>query len=283
VPKVGASTGPQPKIGSTTGPQPKRDPTPLKPITLPRPDPTGPRAALAVVAPGAPLDGAPLVDSKPMALPSPLSPLVPLAPDSIAPPPPLTASLRPEASAPFAVEPQVTRPEKKIAREAVAVAPSVGPPPIADNVSPFAAALAQSASASGEPAPFRIDTGPVPLPPPPGAEDDLKIDDPSGVKSVPPIGARPSGGKPVLDTFGGVPAGDALQRRGQRGAAGGGDRGAGGARASVVQVGGARRAARLDRARQHGGLSIDAPSGRRPAAARRGGAAAAGSAERADR
>ncbi|HZS37673.1 MAG TPA: AgmX/PglI C-terminal domain-containing protein [Polyangia bacterium] len=175
------------KKESTTGPRPRKDPT-------------GPRAALVAVTPGAasasgaPVENVPAADSKPMALPPPPSPLQPLAPDSIAPPPP-----RNDPSVPIQIEAQVTRPEKKAALPA----PSHAPPPPADDVSPYRAALHSNAPDSPVRAP---DTGPVPLPPPP-VGDDLPIDEPSSILNLSPNSpipvSRPTS-RPVIDTFGGA-------------------------------------------------------------------------------
>jgi predicted Zn finger-like uncharacterized protein len=201
-------TGPKPVIAerkNPTGPRPVISDAKKESTTGPRPrkDPTGPRAALTAVPPaaqsasngGAPVENVGAADSKPMALPPPPSPLTPLAPDSIAPPPP-----RNDPSVPIQIEAQVTRPEKKAA---LPVAQSHAPPPPADDISPYRAALHSGVPQEPVRAP---DTGPVPLPPPP-VGDDLPIDEPSAIlnlSSNSPLPTSRSTARPVIDTFGGA-------------------------------------------------------------------------------
>jgi hypothetical protein len=112
-----------------------------------------------------------------------------------------------------------TRPEPRLLRkdEAPPLQPTSLPDSGPSTLSPFAAALQVSGPtqvAGGAPThavpeakPSTVDSGPVPLPPPPG--EDLPIDEPSGMVNLSRV-SRPSlaqpvmQAKPVVETFGGV-------------------------------------------------------------------------------
>jgi predicted Zn finger-like uncharacterized protein len=151
------------------------------------------------------LDPLPPIDSKPMALPPPPGPIsndTPLnLPLPLIPPLPAPDSI---PSSPMAV--QVTKPEPRLTRKALEeAAPKEDrkpEPPATPEVSAFAAALAATKGQE----PKLPDTGPVPLPPPPGSDNDLAISEPSGIlslSSLPQPLARPTD-KGMIDTFGGV-------------------------------------------------------------------------------
>jgi predicted Zn finger-like uncharacterized protein len=190
---VKSPSGSQPALRSGTGPQPilkAPEPAPLIP-SVASPEPLPP------------------LDSKPVPLPPPPEPLkdAPLNLPLPAIPAPLPAGDS-IPSGPMAV--QVTKPEPRIARKALEEAKPEPPPPLippreagAPEVSPFAAALA---AATGNEVKPPLDTGPVPLPPPPGSDPDLAISEPSGLLSISHLAQSPSplGPKPVIDTFGGV-------------------------------------------------------------------------------
>jgi predicted Zn finger-like uncharacterized protein len=245
-PVVKSPTGPQPVAKSPTGPQPvAKSPTGSQPVakspTGSQPvvkSPTGSqpvqKPALPISAPAAaggvsaltselppvsepfpPVMSEPLppLDSKPMALPPPPEPLkdaplnLPLP--AIPAPLPMGDSI---PSGPMAV--QLTKPEPRIARRLLEEEdkkpekrddkkPEPLIPSGAPEVSAFAAALAAATGSE----PKQPDTGPVPLPPPPG-ESDLAIGEPSGLLSTISHLGQPtpslSREKPVIDTFGGV-------------------------------------------------------------------------------
>ncbi len=173
-------------------------------------------AALAPLGGG--LEPLPPLDSKPVPLPPPpeLMKDLPLNLPLPSGPLPLPGG-EPVPSGMMAM--QLTRPEPRLARRAHAdepdpflplpspaadKAPALLREPAAPEISAFAAALA--AATGKEP---RQDTGPVPLPPPPGSDADLAISEPSGLLSishltqaVSPISRTTD--KAVFDTFGGV-------------------------------------------------------------------------------
>jgi predicted Zn finger-like uncharacterized protein len=107
-----------------------------------------------------------------------------------------------------------TKPESRSARKSDAV-PLLSDADSGPIVSPFRAALQASGPTMAGGAPPRDgprleapipDSGPVPLPPPPG--DDLPIDEPSGMVSLsrlskPALASPKTGPKPLVETFGG--------------------------------------------------------------------------------
>jgi hypothetical protein len=202
---------------------------PAKPGAKVSRDPTGPRAALAVAnaVPGSSKDSAMGGDSKPMPLPPP--PDVP-APMSVAQTRPETASAYRKTTGSQAAVAKATvdagvskKPafpsvggDRKSISDVPRPASSGGKMPAvrtrkdehANGENGFASAL--TANAGGTSAPevdAKIpDTGPVPLPPPPG--DDLPIGEASGLLNLSHLkpgisGVRPRGA--VVETFGGVP------------------------------------------------------------------------------
>lgn len=231
-PRKGGSTGSRKALGT------RREEAAKKSELAVRKDPTGPRAALKVPKENVPAPMLP-IDSKPMPLPPPPEPF-PSAPMGKSEPfPSPMASPDPFPSAPLGLG--TTRPESHLFRRAAAggsptpalgakardEAPAKKPlfqsasasasmPALAapapegsagastkpngkEEVSPFAAALA--ASTGGEVK--RIDTGPVPLPPPPG--DELPIDEASGLLNLSHVASQVAAratARPI-ETFGG--------------------------------------------------------------------------------
>jgi predicted Zn finger-like uncharacterized protein len=228
VAKPKSPSGAQAVLKSPTGSQPVL-PEQIKAET--------PRAPEPPKAPGPPkelpkLEPLPAIDSKPMALPPPPGPAVETATPLNLPLPLIPAPMPPTdsiPSGPMAV--QVTRPEPRLTRKQLEEKKpeekkpekleEKKPPeekkeekkiepllpvrePSAPEVSPFVAALA---AAKGEDPKPPFDTGPVPLPPPPGSEADLAFSEPSGVLSLshlPQPSLARSLEKPAIDTFGGV-------------------------------------------------------------------------------
>ena len=179
---LGSSTGKQPALGSSTGKQ-----AALK-------SPTGKQPALSGQKPDfgrmnamqAPSD-LPSMDSGPLGTPGALLP-----------------SLE-------------TKPEPRLMRtqEVAPLLPTSLPDSGPSTLSPFAAALQVSgptqvaSGAPNHPAPEAavksLDSGPVPLPPPPG--DDLRIDEPSGLVNLSHVGKSAQSRnheRPMVETFGGV-------------------------------------------------------------------------------
>jgi len=172
---IKSPTGPQAAVRSPTGPQPT-----VKSPTGQQPALRGPSGNMNVVR--APSD-LPSMESGPLGTPGALLP-----------------SLE-------------TRPEPRLMRKAAEEAPPLAPlspSAVPDSgpsaLSPFAKALKSVAPDSKPPT---IDSGPVPLPPPPG--EDLPIDDEPGHMVNLSHVSRPSlaqpqfaQSKPVVETFGGV-------------------------------------------------------------------------------
>ena len=187
-PTVKSPTGQQPALKSPTGQQAAvRAPTGQQPTvkspTGQQPALRGPSGNMNVAKPAGDL---PSMDSGPLGTPGALLP-----------------SLE-------------TRPEPRLQRKAdeapklSPLSPSVVPDSAPSPLSPFAAALKSAAPAGADAKPPTVDSGPVPLPPPPG--EDLPIDDEPGHMvnlshvSRPSL-AQPSPfsqAKPVVETFGGV-------------------------------------------------------------------------------
>ena len=227
--KAGSSTGPQAKIGSSTGPQAAvksvtgaqatvKSPTGPLPVAPSKPS-VDHRPHSVVDLPSPPLDD--LSDDleeelRPLELPRPSADRPPLFESG-----PMNVG-----GAPSVVMPQATtRPEPRFGKKASdePLLPKMNDAPSApSSLSPFRAALQTSGPAHanhdashlkvpdapklGE---LPLDTGPVPLPPPP---DDLPIGEASGLISLAHL-AKPSlmtatvepGRRSAIDTFGGVP------------------------------------------------------------------------------
>jgi len=237
--------GDKPAAKPTAASKAAKEPTPLKPAAQKEPtplkpkvtrDPTGPRAALAVAnaVPGSVKDGA-AGDSKPMPLPpppdvpSPLSSAQHTRPETAAAYRKATGSHAHGMTAKAPADAAVVKkplfpssspsPSKNPSGKLPAVrgASSSAPSPAVDDKAHangengFAATVSAAGTAAAGGAPVdeaKIpDTGPVPLPPPPG--DELPIGEASGLLNLSHLkgpgisGVRPRA--PVVETFGGVP------------------------------------------------------------------------------
>jgi predicted Zn finger-like uncharacterized protein len=177
LPAVKSPTGNLPALKSPTGSLPA-----VKAPTGPQPALRGPSGSMNAAAPTSDL---PSMDSGPLGTPGALLPSLETKP-----------------------EPRLVRKAEEQQHQPPLVVPDSAPSPL----SPFTAAMKASSAARVEakaPADAKaptLDSGPVPLPPPPG--DDLKIDEPSDVVNLShlsrPTLARPKESKPTLETFGGV-------------------------------------------------------------------------------
>jgi predicted Zn finger-like uncharacterized protein len=195
MPAVKSPTGPMAAVKSPTGKQPAlKSPTGSMPAakspTGPQPALRGPSGNMNVAKPASDL---PSMDSGPLGTPGALLPSLETKPEP--------RLLRRDESQP---KPQPLAPLPAL--------PDSGP----STLSPFAAALQASGptQVAGD-APKHdasakvptLDSGPVPLPPPPG--EDLPIDEPSAMVNLSRV-SRPSlaqpvvPAKPVMETFGGV-------------------------------------------------------------------------------
>ena len=199
-------TGPQAALKSPTGPQAAlKSPTGSLPAVK---SPTGPQAPIKSPTGGQPALRGP---SGSMNAAKPASDLPPMDSGPLGTPGALLPSLE-------------TRPEPRLLRRDEQPQPL--PPLVATSLpdsapsplSPFVQALQASGptqvageaprhDAAAEPKVPTLDSGPVPLPPPPG--EDLPIDEPSGIVNLAKV-SRPSLASPVvkpkavMETFGGV-------------------------------------------------------------------------------
>jgi predicted Zn finger-like uncharacterized protein len=197
LPAVKSPTGPLPAVKSPTGPLPAlKSPTGSLPAVK---SPTGAHPALrgpsGNMNVAKPLGDLPSMDSGPLGTPGALLPSLETKP-----------------------EPRLLRKdEERLPAPLPALSPSLLPDSGPSSLSPFAAALQASGPTTVAPdapkhasdsKPPTIDSGPVPLPPPP---HDLPIDEPSAVVKLSHVSrpsiahpmnqAKPS---PVVETFGGV-------------------------------------------------------------------------------
>jgi predicted Zn finger-like uncharacterized protein len=192
MPAMKDATGPKPAMKDATGPKPA-----MKDATGPKPamkDATGPKPAMKDASGPKPLVGAKDASGPKPALPG-------------------TRTAAKDSSAPKSLEPEAPPAAKPLPRREIEES---------GQVSPFAAALSAGAKPPRSPnAPAKVtapaggeagvdevapDTGPVPLPPPPGGSDDLVIGEPSGLLNLAHLaGSIPRRSEPhALDTFGGV-------------------------------------------------------------------------------
>jgi predicted Zn finger-like uncharacterized protein len=223
-PPIPSAAMARPRIPSVVQPSLSRPATTKKDPTGSQPkvskDPTGPRAALGAIG-SARKD--PTAD-KPLPLPPPPEALG-AAPELIGP-----SITKPESKSAYRrAEPTATAKSgaatRSLSDAAAKAAPAKKPlfpelkreykkpEPVPDNVSPFAAAMTANAGGAAKDAPkddAKIpDTGPTPLPPPPG--DELPIGEASGLLNLSHLAAVASSQKATgqqrasVETFGGQP------------------------------------------------------------------------------